>query len=225
VIVAKIWLPDWLIATRRGLGPIVTRSGRAFLEAVAVSAASPDSRGAPLLVVGHSAGGLTARLLTSPEPFLGRKLGGAHRIGAVVTLGTPHRVADHRSIGRLLAVHATGFADRVVPGPRFAPGTGYLAVTSRFVVGRPGGNVRERAASMLYRGILPLAREQAIDGDGLVPVPAARLASVETLVLDGIVHGQFGGSPWYGSPEAIDVWWPRAMEIWRTALKARLESE
>jgi hypothetical protein len=223
VVVARVWLPDWLIATRRGLGPIVTRSGRALLEAIAVSAASPDSRGAPLLVVGHSAGGLTARLLTSPEPFQGRKLGGARRIGAVVTLGTPHRVADRRSIGRLLAVHATSFADRVVPGPRFAPETGYLAVTSRFIVGRPGGNVRERAASMLYRGILPLARELPIDGDGLVPVPAARLASVETLVLDGIVHGQFGGSPWYGSPEAIDVWWPRAVEVWRTALRARIE--
>jgi hypothetical protein len=225
VVVASVWLPDWLIAMRRGMGPIVTRSGRALMQAIAVSATSADSRGAPLLVVGHSAGGLTARLLTSPEPFLGRRLSGARQIGAVVTLGTPHRVADRRSIGRLLAAHATSFADRTVPGPRFAPSTGYLAVSSRFVVGRPGGNVRERAASMLYRGILPLSRAQAIDGDGLVPIPAARLAEVETLVLEGIVHGQLGASPWYGSAEAVDVWWPRAVEVWRAALKARIAGE
>lgn len=225
VVVANVWLPDWLIAMRRGMGAILTRASRAFLQAVAVSAESPESRGAPLLVVGHSAGGLTARLLMSPEPFLGRRLGGARYVGAVVTLGTPHLVAERRSIGRLLAAHVTSFADRVVPGSHFAPATGYLAVSSRFVVGRPGGNVRERAASMLYRGMLPLPRAETIDGDGLVPVRAAGLADAEALVLDGIVHGQFGGSPWYGSPEAIDVWWPRAVEVWRAALKARIEDE
>ncbi|HYU48324.1 MAG TPA: hypothetical protein VEO91_00135 [Candidatus Limnocylindria bacterium] len=225
VVVANIWLPDWLIAMRRGMGAILTRSGRALLRAVAVSAASPDSRGAPLLVVGHSAGGLTARLLTSPEPFMGRKLAAARRIGAVVTLGSPHEVAHRRSIGRLLAARVTGFADQAVPGSLFAPTTGYLAVSSRFVVGQPGGNVRERAASMLYRGMLPLSRVEAIDGDGLVPVRAAGLADAEALVLDGIVHGQLGGSPWYGSPEAIDIWWPRAVEVWRAALKARLEGD
>jgi hypothetical protein len=225
VVVANVWLPDWLIAMRRGMGAILTRASRALLTALAASAGSPESRGAPLLVVGHSAGGLTARLLMSPEPFLGRRLGGARHIGAVVTLGTPHMVAERRSIGRLLAAHVTSFADRVVPGSLFAPATGYLAVSSRFVVGRPGGNVRERAASMLYRGMLPLPRAETIDGDGLVPVIAAGLGDAEVLVLDGIVHGQFGGSPWYGSPEAIDIWWPRAVEVWRAALRARIENE
>jgi hypothetical protein len=225
VVVANIWLPDWLIAMRRGMGAILTRSGRALLRAAAVSAASPDSRGAPLLVVGHSAGGLTARLLTSQEPFMGRKLAAARRIGAVVTLGSPHQVAHRRSIGRLLAARVTGFADQAVPGSLFLPTTGYLAVSSRFVVGQPGGNVRERAASMLYRGMLPRSRVEVIHGDGLVPVRAAGLADAEALVLDGIVHGQLGGSPWYGSPEAIDVWWPRAVEVWRAALKARIEGD
>jgi hypothetical protein len=107
----------------------------------------------------------------------------------------------------------------------FAPATGYLAVSSRFVVGSPRGNVRERAASMLYRGMLPLPRAGAIDGDGLVPVRAAGLAGAEALVLEGIVHGQLGGSPWYGSPEAIDVWWPRAVEVWHAALRARIQAE
>ena len=61
VVVASIWLPDWLLVTTRGMGPILTRSGRALLHASDVANASPRSRGAPLLVVGHSAGGIAAR--------------------------------------------------------------------------------------------------------------------------------------------------------------------
>ena len=118
------------------MGPILTRSGRALLHAGEVADGSARSGGAPLLVVGHSAGGLTARLLTSPEPFAGRRLGAAPRIGAIVTLGTPHRVTPTGLAGRRLADAATDFADRVVPGPAFAPTTGYLAVASRSVVGR-----------------------------------------------------------------------------------------
>ncbi|HTC85344.1 MAG TPA: hypothetical protein VK656_01475 [Candidatus Acidoferrum sp.] len=226
VVVAPVWLPDWLIATARGLGPVVTRSGRALLVASAVAAASRSSRGAPLLVIGHSAGGVTARLLTTPEPFQGRPFTGAARMGAIVSLGTPHHVAPVAAIGRRLGDVATAFAERVVPGAAFAPTTGYLAVTSRFVVGRPNGTPRERAAARLYQGMIEVpagaSTSPLVEGDGLVPCRAALLEGAEHLMLDGIVHGQFGGAPWYGSPEAIDVWWPRALAVWRTALSARV---
>ena len=221
VVVAPIWLPDWIVAGRYGLGPIVTRAGKALVRAGALSAGSPASRGAPVLIVGHSAGGLVARLLTSSEPFAGRRLGGAPRIGAIVTLGTPHHVDEGVFIGRRLADVGLRFADRVVPGPTFAPTTGYLAVTSRFVTGRPDGDRRERRAHRVYRGILPAAERGPVEGDGLVPRPAASLVGVETVVLDGIAHGQSTHHPWYGSPEAIDVWWPRAVEVWRAALRSR----
>ena len=222
VIVAPVWLPDWLLAAARGLGPVVTRSGRALLQASAVAAATPASRGAPLLVVGHSAGGMTARLLTSLEPFEGRRLGAAGRMGAIVTLGTPHRIEPVASIGQRLGNAAVAFAERAVPGAMFAPTTGYLAVTSRFVVGRPDGTPRERAAARLYNEILPDPEALEIEGDGLVPCRSAHLDGAETVTLDGIVHGQLGGAPWYGSAEAVDVWWPRALAVWRAALHARL---
>ena len=224
VVVAPVWLPDWLLALGRGIGAILTRSGRALLEAADVAASSPVTRGAPLLVVGHSAGGLSARILTSEVPFLGRRLGAAGRIGAIVTLGTPNRVAYGRSLGRMIAARAAEFADQAVPGPRFAPSIGYMTVSSRFVVGRRSGNVRERAALTLYRGIMRPMPGVPIEGDGLVPVDAAFLPGAESLVLDRIVHGQFGGSPWYGSTEAIDIWWPAAVELWRAALRARIEA-
>ncbi|HEY4751887.1 MAG TPA: hypothetical protein VIH37_01290, partial [Candidatus Limnocylindrales bacterium] len=81
VVVARIWTMDWLLATRRGAGPILTRSARALLEASAQSEVL--ALGAPVLVVGHSAGGVCARLLTSSEPYAGRQLNGSGRIGAI----------------------------------------------------------------------------------------------------------------------------------------------
>ncbi len=181
-------------------------------------------------MVGHSAGGLTARLLTSPEPFAGRRLGVAQRIGAIVTLGTPHNVKPTGIFGRRLAAAATDFADRVVPGPAFAPTTGYLAVASRAVIGHAGRDRRARLAYGLYRSFdadLVLDDEHdegGVLGDGLVPVRSAGLTGVEAIVLDGIVHGQTRPGPWYGSDEALDVWWPRAVEVWRAALRARVEA-
>ncbi|MGH7295229.1 MAG: hypothetical protein ACRELB_09860, partial [Polyangiaceae bacterium] len=58
--------------------------------------------------------GITARLLSSPEPFDGRRLGGAARMGAIVTLGTPHLVSPTGRAGRRLGEHALDFVNRVV---------------------------------------------------------------------------------------------------------------
>jgi hypothetical protein len=225
VVVAPIWLPDWLLVTIRGMGPILTRSGRAMLHASAVANASPRSRGAPLLVVGHSAGGIAARLLTSPEPIAGRRLGAAGRIGAIVTLGTPHLVSPTGRAGRRLRDTALDIANRVVPGPAFAPTTGYLTVASGTRRGRADGGRNERIAYGLYRSIHADALtsdDGDIHGDGLVPLASAGLPGVESIVLEGVAHGQARRGPWYGSDEALDAWWPRAVTIWHAALRARV---
>lgn len=226
VVVAPVWLPDWLLVTVRGMGPILTRSGRALLRASAMADDSPRSGGAPLLVVGHSAGGITARLLSSPEPFAGRRLGAAARIGAIVTLGTPHLASEAGWAGRRLGEQALDFVNRVVPGPFFAPTTGYLTVASGARRGRADGDPNERVAFGLYRSILadvPPSADGDIHGDGLVPLDAAGLPGVESIVVDSVAHGPTRRGPWYGSDEGLDAWWPRALEIWHAALRARLE--
>lgn len=218
-IVAGVWTPDWLIAGARGIGPICSRSARALRSAVQLSATV--SEGAPLLVIGHSAGGLTGRLLTAPEPLRGRRFGAAPRIGTIVTLGTPHRLAAGEGIGRRIRNVASSLADAAVPGAYYAPEIGYLSVTSGSVAGDPSGTVRERVAHLLYRSVIGRAAVPGTKGDGLVPVVAAGLDGARQLVLDGAVHGPGAAGPWHGSHDAVDVWWPVALETWRSALEYR----
>ena len=224
VVVGNVWTMDWLLAGLRGLGPVVTRSGRALLEASRRSEAIAG--GAPVLIVGHSAGGMSARLLTSRVPLQGRRLNASGRIGAIVTLGTPHAVPigaerHNRSAARS-AVRAAVYASREVPGATFRPTTGYLSIASRRVTGREHGTPGERHAWLLYRALTPAPPTPVIEGDGLVPVAAALLPGATHLVLDDAAHGQGFGRDWYGSDRMLDRWWPLALATWQTALRARV---
>jgi len=222
VVVAGIWTHDWLLAGVRGLGPIVNRAARDVAIARSVSAAHPASRGAPLLVIGHSAGGIVGRLLTSEAPFAGRRHGLADEIGALVTLGSPHNVGTSRSIGGRIDDVAGRFANQAVPGAAFAPRVGYVTVASRAVRGRPDGHGRERVASRLYRNIEAGPDPGHAEGDGLVPVESALLAGARQIVLEDVVHGQAAGQPWYGTQQGLDGWWDDAVAAWREALRARV---
>ena len=219
VIVGSVWLPDWLLAARRGLGPILTRSSRALLEASSRAAAL--SMGAPVLVIGHSAGGVSARLLTSPVPFAGRPLNGSARIGAIVTLGTPHLVSDDGALGRRAGVEGATFANRVVPGAYWAPRVGYLAVASRLVAGRRDGDPAARLAWRRYQDLVAAPGAVEMAGDGLIPITSALLPGSPSVVLEEAGHGVWPGATWYGSSAVIDEWWPRAHSTWLDALRAR----
>lgn len=222
VVVAQVWTMDWLLAAGRGLGPILTRSGRALLEASARS--ELVAGGSPILVIGHSAGGISARLLSSPEPFAGRRLNAASRIGAIVTLGTPHVVTLDAETETRAGALAADFANRVVPGAAFAPRTGYLAIGSRKLVGRRDGSAGERRTFAIYDRLIPERGRDEIEGDGLIPLASSLLPGAAQLVLDDAAHGQGMGRDWYGSPAILARWWPLALEAWRGALVARAEA-
>lgn len=221
VVVAPVWTPDWLLTGFVGLRRIVARSGRALIRAGELSSASPASRGSPVLVVGHSAGGLVARILTSQVPFKGLPLRGHRRIGAIVTLGTPHQTAERAFVGGRVGHFAAAFADRAVPGATFAPGVGYVAVGSRAIVGGALGRGRGRLADPFYHQLHPGPDGAPIEGDGLVPLDCTDLPGARRVVLEETLHGQLSFRPWYGSPEAIDAWWPVALAAWHDALAAR----
>ena len=223
VVVAPVWPQDWMIAIARGPAAIATRSGRALLEVGRLSAEVAGA--APVLVVGHSAGGLIARLLTAAEPFPGRRFGAAARIGAIVTLGTPHVMSGGEGIGSRLRDVVAELADRTAPGSFHAPAIGYVSVASRGFRADPGGTGRERISYLLYRSVVGRRVAPGLDGDGLVPVPAALLHGAAHLVIDGAIHGPSAGKPWYGSDDAMDVWWPVAVGAWRDALDWRAASK
>jgi pimeloyl-ACP methyl ester carboxylesterase len=219
VVVADVWTPDWLLAGVRGTGPLTTRSAKAVLDASRLS--GQVSGGAPLLVVGHSAGGVTARLLTAPEPFPGRRFGGASRFGAIVSLGTPHFLANGEGIGQRMEEVAASIADRSVPGAYFDPRIRYVSVASRAVRGDPEGSGKERIAHLLYRSVVGPAAVAGTLGDGLVPVEATELAGAKRLLLDHALHSPGAGGPWYGSDDQVELWWPLALATWREALRHR----
>lgn len=221
VVIGGIWTPDWLLAARRGLGPILTRSGRALQRAGGISVGSAASLGAPVLVVGHSAGGMSARILTSRVPFDGRRLGAAGRIGAIVTLGTPHHVAPIGRPGSEASAVIAAFADEHVPGAFFAPRIGYVSAASRAIVGRSDGSRQDRIALRFYRDLLPEPEVDEVEGDGLIPLRSALLEGSRQIVFDDVVHAPGTRRPWYGSDVAIDRWWPAAIEAWRSALEHR----
>jgi hypothetical protein len=219
VVVAPLWTPEWLLGSLRGFGRVLGQAERALDHAVAASRLA--SEGAPVLVVGHSAGGLLARVLTSPTPFVGRRLDRRRDLAAIVTLGTPHRVAPAGFLAGRIGRLAAAFADEVVPGACFAPDVGYVAVGAGGIVGTVRGFGRARLAEPFYRRLHPAPNGQPIGGDGLVPLACTDLPGARRVELGVIGHGQLGGLPWYGSPEAVDAWWPVAVDAWRAALHAR----
>ncbi len=216
VSIAPVWTPDWFLAGWVGLGPLMRRTGKAVVRAHRLAG------GRPLLVVGHSAGGVLARLAMSPEPYRGRRAGVAEAYGALVTLGTPHHPVEPRGRQNRAGYDATSYLDRTIPGAWFAPRTGYLSVGSRYAEGgrREDRDGRRRRTGRLYAMIG--GEEARIGwGDGLIPEAVVHLEGARQLTLEGVIHGQSMGARWYGSEPAIDGWWAAALEVWRGAVAAR----
>lgn len=202
VTVAPVWTPDWLLSIGPGFGRLLTRTSRA------IRSASQRTGGRPLLVIGHSAGGLLARLATSPTPYHGHRGGVAEAVGALVTLGTPHVMTKAARQTFRAGFDAVRFLDANVPGAWFAPRTGYVAVGSRCLQGGLHTLLEGEAARTGW-------------GDGLISESAARLDGARIVTLEGIIHAPGLPTPWYGSDEGLDGWWSAAVEAWREALEAR----
>ena len=216
VAVAPVWTPDWMLAAVVGFGPLMRRTGRAVAQAYRRGGARP------LLVVGHSAGGLLARLAMSPEPYQGHWAGVAEAYGALVTLGTPHRMDDAAGRPFGAGFDASRYLDAIIPGAWFAPRTAYLTIGSRFIAGGLPNDpdLRRRIAGRVY-ALLGGEAARADWGDGLILEASTHLDGARIVILEGIVHPPGLPVPWYGSDEGLDGWWDLAVEAWRDGLRAR----
>ncbi len=214
--IAPVYTTDWLLLVRLGYGRLMRRVGRAIVRSYR------ESGRRPVLVIGHSAGGVLARLAMSPVPYQGYRAAVAEGVGALVTVGSPLHNAPDGDPRMRVAREVTSFLDETTPGAFFAPRTAYVTVEGSFVQGasRDDPDRRRRAAGGAYARVLGEAGREA-DGDGLIPAPAAHLDGATQLTLPGIIHGQAMRAPWYGDDPALDTWWPVALDAYRAAMDAR----
>ena len=154
-----------------------------------------------VVLVGHSAGGVIARLYLHEGPVWGHIYAGVEQVTALITLGSPHCGDRQEGIGWIL----TDEANRLVPGTPYAGRVRTLAVAGRYLQGQANGGYPVRRAYYFYRYF---AGQGDVWGDGMVPVQSACLEGAETLILEGVAHSGKYGHSWYGASQAIiQRWW------------------
>jgi pimeloyl-ACP methyl ester carboxylesterase len=157
------------------------------------------------VLVGHSAGGIAARLYLCDQPVWGQVYPGSGKVATLITLGSPH--CGHR--GANTGWFLTDTANQLVPGTPHADRVRYIAVAGRYLRGRKDGARRERHAFRRYQFF---DSDGHLWGDGVVPVGCAKLEGAQPLILDGIAHSRKVGSAWYGATKAtIRRWLPEGV--------------
>ncbi len=195
VYVASITPLDWLLGRIRGYGQLV------FEIASTVDRALLESDSDKAILVGHSAGGVACRVFIGGDPpYGGRRYSGHRRISHLITLGSPHVIADIKSIAPIAQVN------ELFPGALHEPaGLRYISVAGGAADGATSPRVRRRYERLIEDG--------RVAGDGVVPVESALLPGSETIVLDDLYHSHYFGR-WYGSDrESVERWWPQDLRV------------
>jgi pimeloyl-ACP methyl ester carboxylesterase len=193
VHVAPITPLDWLLGRLRGYGQLI------FEVASAVDRALLESDSGKAVLVGHSAGGIACRVYVGGDPpYGGRRYSGHRRVSHLITLGSPHVVADKKSLAPIAQVND------LFPGALHEPaGLRYISVAGGAADGKTSPRMRKRYERLVEDG--------RVTGDGVVPVQSALLPGSETLVFDDLYHSGFFGR-WYGHDrETIERWWPEEL--------------
>jgi len=193
VYVVPVTPLDWALGYFRGFGQLV------FEVASTVDRALLESEAKKAVLVGHSAGGLACRVYVGGDPpYGGRRYSGHRRVESLITLGTPHTVADTQRLAPITRVNEH------FPGALHAEsGLRYLSVAGNAADGASSPRTRKRYERFVEDG--------RVAGDGVVPVEAALLPGSEGQVLDGVHHNSRLGR-WYGSArETVERWWPEEL--------------
>jgi len=187
---------DWLLSVRqRGWAVLLDKLDRT------VRGAQGGDSDQKITLVGHSAGGVLARLYLSPTPFLGRAYNGLERVERLITLGSPHHSLGGLRRGGNLA----RWMDAHYPGATFSPPVEYITVAGKWLRGSQFGT---RLSRWLYREYREIGGDGAAWGDGVTPVDSALLEGAQQVILEQVSHYALLDEKWYGSREVIPQWWP-----------------
>ncbi len=194
---------DWITGYFRGFGQLV------FEIATTVDRALLENESDKVVLVGHSAGGIAGRVYIGGDPpYGGRRYSGHRRVSRLITLGSPHSVAESKRLAHIDRVND------LFPGALHAEaGLKYLSVAGSAEDGSFSRKARKRYERF--------AEDGRVAGDGAVPVEAALLPGAEHVVLDGVYHNKHLGH-WYGSDrETVEWWWPGDLRIGHSVVEER----
>jgi pimeloyl-ACP methyl ester carboxylesterase len=209
VVPTQVW--DWIPSVvPYGWAHLLTRLQRSVQQALqrsvqqalqrSVQHALHRSTTGKVTLIGHSAGGVLARLYLAPEPSMGRAYRGLDHVDHLVTLGSPHYNQQRWLHGGMMS----RWIERRYPGAFYGDQVRYTCVAGRLMRGDRRGSLHERNA---YRFYDKIAGDGTAWGDGLIPVQAALLDGARQIVLEGVSHFTGFGGPWYGSKDVLPRWW------------------
>jgi pimeloyl-ACP methyl ester carboxylesterase len=185
---------DWLLSVyKTGWGRLLRKLDES------VRRATLNSSTGKITLIGHSAGGVLARLYLSDQPFLGHVYRGLERVDHLITLGSPHLNQG----GLMRGGNTSRWVERVVPGAYYAPDVRYTCVAGKWLRGTRFG---PRLARFVYDLYDEIGGDGTAWGDGIVPVESALLPGAQAIVLEGVSHFSAIAEPWYGSQEIIRLW-------------------
>ena len=182
---------DWVASiSASGWARIMDKLGRT------VAVARQECGSERVVLIGHSSGGVMARLFLSPSPFCGRIYAGVDSVRGLISLGSPHQNFKGSPMRRKV--------QRFFPGAFFSPPVRYLSVAGRAVLGRKQGSHAERSS---YRSYRILCGKGQVWGDGMVPLSSALLDGGHPFIIDDVFHDFRKNRRWYGSPDVLELWW------------------
>jgi len=195
VTVVPMHLSDWFtIFGIRAWSRMLDKTADCVERALSVSATGT------VTLVGHSAGGLAARVFIRGDSFCGRRFSTGAYVSRVITLGTPHHGRDVFPPHKWLAERERNVETN---------GTDIISVAGESVMGGMGLKPSACWAYVAYRF---LHGRGSVYGDGLVPTAAALLRGSHQVVLRGVSHARLYGRQWYGTPSVVQQWWNRCAD-------------
>lgn len=183
---------DWLpIMSIRGWIYLIRKLDDAVMRAL------NGSNGQEVIIMGHSIGGVLARIYLLDDPFPGEEFPGNKAVSHLVTLGSPHSNKGGLTRGGLL----TRWIDKKYPEGTLTPNVKYTSIAGKYLRGVKTGSTREH---WVYQNYKSICGRGDVWGDGLIPVECALLEGSQNIVLDNISHAQIFGNPWYGDKAPVE---------------------